>query len=134
MSWPWPQARVIYGDKAIVQGFQQVKREVLAACRQRAQSTSEMASLRAGLTARNGSGGVPLPRHIRGGLDDLDQAASCLKLLHGSKCDGLLDLDTSAVFKQLSGEGVIDAEIAKDLGGCVEPVAQYRDHLAYDGA
>ena len=45
------QARVIYGDEAIIQGFQQVKREVLAACRQRVQSTDELASLRAGLTA-----------------------------------------------------------------------------------
>ena len=48
-------------------------------------------------------------------MDDLDQLASCLKLMHGSECDGLLDLDTGAVFKQLSGEGVLDAEIAKDL-------------------
>ena len=106
---------MIYGDEALVQAFQQVKREVLAACRERIQGTSELASLRAGLTARNGSGGGPLPRNIRGGLDDLDQLASCLKLMHGSECDGLLDLDTSAVFKQLSGDGVIDEEIARDL-------------------
>ena len=67
------------------------------------------------MAAPAGTEGVPLPRHIRGGLDDLDQLASYLKLRHGSECDGLLDLDTSAVFKQLSGEGVIDAEIARDL-------------------
>ena len=109
------QARVIYGDELIGQGFQQVKREVLAEFYERVQSTSELASLRAGLTARNGTGGVPLPRHIRGGLDDLDQVASYLKLMHGSERDGLLDLDTSAVFEQLSGDDLIDKEFAKDL-------------------
>ena len=109
------QARVIYGDESIVQGFQQLKREALTEFRERVQNGSELASLRAGLTAPSGAEGVPLPRHIRGGLDDLDQVASYLKLMHGSECDGLLDLDTGAVFEQLSGEGVIDAAVAKDL-------------------
>lgn len=109
------QARVIYGDESIVRGFQQLKREALAEFREHVQNGGELASLRAGLAAPAGTEGVPLPRHIRGGLDDLDQVASYLKLRHGSTCDGLLDLDTSAVFKQLSGEGVIDAEIARDL-------------------
>ena len=35
--------------------------------------------------------------------------------MHGSECDGLLGLDTSAVFEQLSGAGLIDAEIAREL-------------------
>lgn len=109
------QARVIYGDAAIMQGFQQLKREALTEFRERVQNGSELASLRAGLTAPSDAEGVPLPRHIRGGLDDLDQVASYLKLMHGSECDGLLDLDTGAVFEQLSGEGVIDAAVAKDL-------------------
>ncbi len=109
------QARVIYGDASITQGFQQVKRDVLAEFYERVQGASELASLRAGLTAPSGAEGVPLPRHIRGGLDDLDQVASYLKLMHGSECDGLLDLDTSAVFEQLSGEGVIDEAVAEDL-------------------
>ena len=109
------QARVIYGDESIVQGFQQLKRAVLAECRERVQCGSELAGLRAGLAARNGAGGMPPPRNIRGGLDDLDQLASYLKLRHGSECDGLLDLDTSAVFEQVAGDGVIDAETAKDL-------------------
>ena len=97
------QARVIYGDTAIVRGFQQLKRAVLAECRERVQSGGELAGLRAGLTAHNGAGGMPPPRNIRGGLDDLDQLASYLKLMHGSECDGLLDLDTSAVFEQVGG-------------------------------
>ena len=108
------QARVIYGDASITQGFQQVKREALTEFRERAQSRSELASLRAGLPPP-GTLKVPLPRHIRGGLDDLDQVASYLKLMHGSERDGLLDLDTGAVFGQLSGEGVIDEAVAKDL-------------------
>ena len=109
------QARVIYGDESIVQGFQQVKREVLAALRERVQSGSELASLRAGLTAPPPHPQVPLPRNTRGGLDDLDRVASYLKVMHGSECDGLLGLDTSAVFEQLSGAGLIDAEIAREL-------------------
>ena len=109
------QARVVYGDESIVQDFQQVKREVLAEFCGRALSTSEMAGLRAGLTTPSDTSGVPLPRHVRGGLDDLDQVASCLKLRYGSECDDLLDLDTSAVFEQLLSKGVIDAESAKDL-------------------
>ena len=109
------QTRVIYGAESIVQGFQQLKRAVLAECRERVQSGSELAVLRAGLTAHNGAGGMPLPRHIQRGLDDLDQLASWLKLMHGSECDSLLNLDTSAVFEQVVGDGVIDAEIAKDL-------------------
>lgn len=109
------QARVIYGDESIVQGFQQLKRETLTEFRERVQNGSELASLRAGLTAPSGAEGVPLPRHIRGGLDDLDQVASYLKLMHGSECDGLLDLDTGAVFEQLSGADLIDEAVAKDL-------------------
>ena len=109
------QARAVSGDESIVQGFQKVKREVLAEFRERVQSGSELACLRAGLTAPPPAPSALLPRNVRGGLDDLDQVASYLKIVHGSECDGLLDLDTSAVFEQLSGDGLIDEEIARDL-------------------
>ena len=109
------QARVIYGDTLIVHRFQQVKRDVLAEFRECVQSGGELASLRAGLAVPASTERVLLPRSIRGGLDDLDQLASCLKLMHGSTCDGLLDLDTRAVFERLSGEGLIAEESARDL-------------------
>ena len=109
------QARVVYGDESIVQRFQQVKRAALADLRERVQNGSELAGLRAGLPTPSDTGGLPLPRHIRGGLDDLDRVASYLKLRHGSERDGLLDLDTSAVFEQLARDGLIDEEVAQDV-------------------
>ena len=110
------QARVIYGNESGVRRFRQVKCEVLANLYERAQSGSELAGQRAGPPpATLSPGGMPIPRNVHGGLDDLDQVASYLKLRYGSECHGLLDLDTNAVFAQLSGAGLIDEGSAKDL-------------------
>ena len=109
------QARVVYGDESIVQRFQQVKRAALSALGERLRDGSELAGLRAGLPTPSGVGGLPLPRQIRGGLDDLDRVASYLKLIHGSERDGLLNLDTPAVFAQLARDGLIDEEAAQDV-------------------
>ncbi len=108
------QARMIYGDASIAHRFQQVKHEGISALRARFQNGNEMVSLRAaGLSDPPLS--FPLPRDVRGGLDDLDQATSYLKIMHGREGDGLLDLEASAVFEQLSGNGAIETEVAREV-------------------
>jgi len=125
-AWTWEhqalvRARAIYGSPALVQQFDQIRRQILSLPRDAAKLRSDVVQMRDKLRQHHAADALD-PKHSSGGIVDLEFISQYLVLAHAAGDAGLYRysdniriLDAAAVADLLSAEQVTQLQQAYQL-------------------
>ncbi|CAN0489508.1 unnamed protein product [Laminaria digitata] len=119
-AWTWEyqaltRARVVCAEGDLGDRFQQVMRAVLTTPRDESKIQLDVAEMRERLRKEHGTEDVWLPKHLRGGLVDIEFIAQYLQLRHAGSHPDVLAGDTVSVLARAREAGLIDRTPAADL-------------------
>lgn len=119
-AWTWEyqaltRARVVCAEGDLGGRFEQVMRSVLTAPRDENKILTDVAEMRGRLRKEHGTDDLWLPKHLSGGLVDIEFIAQYLQLRHAAGHPELLAGDTVSVLARAGADGLIDAKIAGEL-------------------
>lgn len=119
-AWTWEyqaltRARVVCAEGDLGARFDDVMRAALIAPRDEAKILADVAEMRERLRKEHGTDDLWSPKHLRGGLVDIEFIAQYLQLRHAAGHPDVLAGDTVSVLRRAAAEGLVDAEMAGDL-------------------
>lgn len=124
-AWTWEyqaltRARVICAEGDLGARFEDVMRSVLATPRDETKVLGDVAEMRARLRKEHGTEDLWSPKHLRGGLVDIEFIAQYLQLRYAAGHPDILRRDTISVLQRAGDDGLIDKELAVDLIAAAE--------------
>ncbi|MFT7570546.1 MAG: glutamate-ammonia-ligase adenylyltransferase [Paracoccaceae bacterium] len=140
-AWTWEyqaltRARVICSEGDLGTRFEEIMRTVLTAPRDEAKVLADVAEMRARLRKEHGTNDLWSPKHLRGGLVDIEFIAQYLQLRHAAAHPDILVGDPVSVLARAGEDGLVDKERAGEL---IEAAVLWRNlqgilRLTVDGA
>ncbi|HZE61682.1 MAG TPA: bifunctional [glutamate--ammonia ligase]-adenylyl-L-tyrosine phosphorylase/[glutamate--ammonia-ligase] adenylyltransferase [Burkholderiales bacterium] len=140
-AWVWEhqaltRARFCAGDRAIGEGFERIRVDILTRSRETAALTREIVAMRDKLHAAhpNASGLFDL-KHDRGGMIDIEFAVQCLVLANAHRYRDLTgNLGNIALLQRAAGHGLIDAGLAERCRKAYREFRRLQHGLRLNGA
>lgn len=119
-AWTWEyqaltRARVVCAEGDLGARFDDVMRAVLTAPRDEAKICADVAEMRERLRKEHGTDDLWSPKHLAGGLVDIEFIAQYLQLRHAAENPDMLAGDTVSVLTRARADGLIDETLAADL-------------------
>jgi len=119
-AWVWEQmaltrARVVAGPPALVREIEGLIRSVLTRPRNGSALVIEVAEMRAKMAEEHRTRSLWEPKHLRGGLVDIEFIAQYLQLLHAHRVPGILSPNTHDALARLRAAGLVSVACADEL-------------------
>lgn len=119
-AWTWEhlaltRARVITGPPDFRQAVEAAIHDTLTRPRDRAAIAKDVRDMRDRIAAEKGTDNVWDLKQVRGGLVDLEFMAQHLQLIHAAEHPEVLDQNTLAAYRKLSGKGILNAADSERL-------------------
>jgi len=140
-AWVWEhqaltRARFCAGDRAIGEGFERVRVEILTRPREPGPLAKEIATMREKLHAAHpNASGLFDVKHDRGGMIDIEFAVQFLVLAHSARYRDLTgNLGNIALLQMAAGHGLIDAALAERCRNAYREFRRLQHSLRLNGA
>lgn len=119
-AWTWEyqaltRARVVCAEGDLGARFDDVMRAVLTVPRDEAKTLADVAEMRERLRKEHGTDDLWSPKHLGGGLVDIEFIAQYLQLRHAAENPAVLAGDTVSVLTEARAAGLVDETLAGDL-------------------
>lgn len=119
-AWTWEyqaltRARVVCAEGDLGTRFDRIMRSVLTAPRDDAKIQADVAEMRLRLRKEHGTDDIWSPKHLQGGLVDIEFIAQYLQLRHAAGHPDILAGDTVSVLGRARENGLVDQTFAEDL-------------------